>query len=79
MKRGFERWVPPGMNARRELSGIGGGLVMLSLVSLRFLILYISYKSMLYVTVNGTRSLKPGAVMPDFVTLTPGMFCFIPN
>ena len=38
MKRGFERWVPPGMDVRRELSGIGGGLVVLWLFSLQFFI-----------------------------------------
>lgn len=78
MKRGFERWVPPGMDVRRELSGIGGGLVVLWLFSLQFFIPYMSCRNMLYVTVNGIKSMKPGAVMPDFVTLTPGIFGVFP-
>lgn len=65
-------WVPPGLNARRELGWLRGGLVGALVWSLPFVISLLGSLPGLYHLVGGRRVPDPSAAAPDFAELMEG-------
>ena len=69
MNTRLSRLVPLGCDGRRELRWLLWGLAAGFLVNLRFVLVYLSARSGLYVYSRGVRQLVPGAVIAPFSEL----------
>ncbi len=70
-KPNLTRWAPPGLNLKPEKHFFVTGMACAVLYSFTFFIHYGNALSDLYIysSVSNTRTLLPGAVMPDFYIL----------
>lgn len=70
----LEKYAPLGIGVKRQVGAYIGGMVMATLYSMHFLIVYMQARSELYIrTVTGV-VLKEGAVIRDFGALTQYVF-----
>jgi len=69
MKIDWERYVPPGINHKKEREWIIAGLVISLICSMGFLLSYIENYRALFWELDGEKGIIKGALMPDFVGL----------
>ena len=62
----LERYAPAGIRLDAELKGIAAGLIISALYSLSALLRYAGCRNDLFEVRRGVRTLRAGAVMPDF-------------
>lgn len=73
MKLDLSRFAPPGWDLRREKQIFGFGMVLAAFVGLvYFLCCFCSALDQLYGRNGAERTLRPDAVMPDFVNVLGG-------
>lgn len=69
MKLDLSRYAPPGHSLRTERNVLLYGLVFSAVISLNFFLRFSDALGWLYRGNGSSRTLVPGAVMPDFVVL----------
>ncbi len=72
MKLDLSRCAPPGLDLRPEKGAFGGGMAFSALFSLSFLTRFSDELERLYWRNGMERTLRPDAVMPDFVQVLGG-------
>src|SRR5665647_174096 len=76
MIRKLERYAPPGYELKTELSYILLLSVASLLISFMFFLRFREAYNLLFDFENGVKVLLPNAQMPDFETLSKGVFTF---
>ena len=70
----WQKQIPPGADAQKEMLCFFGGMLLAFLFSTAFFIRYLASYRKLFHTVNQVRVMKGNAVMTSFSALTEGVY-----